>query len=347
MRRRLDRLVPAAPAVATHLSESSDDDAVSILIPAYNAEAFLDRTLYFARGQSHGALRILVSIDKGTDDTARVANRHAASDSRVTVQIQPRRLGWADNINALLDAVETPYFFIYPHDDIILPQYTPALLDVLRSDPTAVSAHCDMGHFGGGDHLSPACDYTGPVEQRLFRFLVAFQRGSPLRSLVRTDAADGLRLPTDGIGGLWANEPFLMDLVARGPAKALHEGFYLRWDKREGGLTDGWTKEKTEALLAAYRLKLDAEVTLVERHAPTERDANGLKLAVLLQSMTRLREIEDQRGEAVFEDATELDPRFAGLRSADLLERVDRSLRADAKGLWKAHQDDPRIARLA
>ena len=43
---------------------------VSILIPAYAAEAFIDRTLHFARGQTFSNCRILVSVDAAGDQTA-------------------------------------------------------------------------------------------------------------------------------------------------------------------------------------------------------------------------------------------------------------------------------------
>ena len=42
---------------------------VTVCIPAYQAEAFIDRTLRCARAQTHEAQRILVAIDRSEDGT--------------------------------------------------------------------------------------------------------------------------------------------------------------------------------------------------------------------------------------------------------------------------------------
>ena len=73
-------------------------DEVSILIPAYMAEEFIDRTMLFARGQTYRNVRILVSIDVSTDATAAIVERHVAEDDRVSVVAHDERLGWAGNV---------------------------------------------------------------------------------------------------------------------------------------------------------------------------------------------------------------------------------------------------------
>jgi glycosyltransferase involved in cell wall biosynthesis len=59
------------------------NDAVTVVVPAYNAEATLDETLRSVRTQTHQALEILVIDDGSRDGTAAIAVAHAAADPRV------------------------------------------------------------------------------------------------------------------------------------------------------------------------------------------------------------------------------------------------------------------------
>src|ERR1700730_10706949 len=72
-----------APKVSDRLSEAGEEELVSVIIPAYNAEATLDDTLNSVRSQTHRNLEIVVVDDGSTDDTAIVAQRHSAVDARL------------------------------------------------------------------------------------------------------------------------------------------------------------------------------------------------------------------------------------------------------------------------
>lgn len=60
-------------------------DAVTAVIPAYNAEATLDETLHSVRAQTHRALEIIVVDDGSSDRTAEIARAHAGADPRLRV----------------------------------------------------------------------------------------------------------------------------------------------------------------------------------------------------------------------------------------------------------------------
>ena len=131
-----------------------DGGVVTVCIPAYEAGEFIDRTLRCAREQTHEALRILVSIDVSDDNTEAICRRHADDDERIEVLAQPERLGWAGNVNSLLDHADSEFAFLYFHDDVIEPTYCERLVGALRERPEAASAHSDLGRVGDDDrHL--------------------------------------------------------------------------------------------------------------------------------------------------------------------------------------------------
>lgn len=67
---------------------SNAADLVSVIIPAWNASATIDRTLRSVRGQTHRYLDIVVVDDGSSDDTVRICTDHAASDPRIRVITQ-------------------------------------------------------------------------------------------------------------------------------------------------------------------------------------------------------------------------------------------------------------------
>ena len=281
----------------TGTAARTGDGVVTVCIPAWQAASFIERTLRCALAQTHPGLRIVVSIDASDDDTERICREQADRDGRISVTAHRERLGWAANVNHLLDRADTEFAVLYVHDDLIEPAYCERLVTALRRRPDAASAHCDLGHFGGGDHVAPAHAYEGSAADRLFEFLVTPAKGSMLRSMVRTARiGPGVRLPTDSRAGVWANEPFLMRLVAAGPVLAVPEVLYRRWDKRRGGLTDGWTALPFAEILDGYRVNAASALALVDRLDPTPGQRELLRFGLLVYLMPRVRLAEQRHG---------------------------------------------------
>jgi hypothetical protein len=218
-----------------------------------------------------------------------------------------------------LSKVDTEFFFIYFHDDVIMPIYTERLLVALREQPEAASVHCDMGHFGASRHVSIGRGYTGSTAQRLVEFLVAPSRGSPLRSLTRTGMMGAsFGLPTDA-GGFWANEPYLLNLLAAGPALHVPEVLYQRWDQRQGGLTDLWKQYTFEQVVSGYRGYLRATVSVLERAALTKAELEVLVFCLYVRTMAKVRSAEKEHAVRTPTRPEALNPLFADLRMPDSL----------------------------
>lgn len=288
------------------------EDGVSICIPAWQSQAFIGRTLDFALGQTHPGIRVLVSIDHCEDETVAICLERARHDRRLVVFAQAERLGWAGNVNFLLGQVATPYFLLYFHDDVIAPQYTARLLSALRARPDAASAYCPMDHFGAARPVSVGLAYEGTAAHRLATFLLAPDRGSPLRALTRSELLGrGLRMPTGAVDGLWANEPYLMRLVAAGPALHVPETLYFRWNQREGGLTDGWRRLSPAQVRAGYATNIGIALEIIDQATSDPAERLALAHCLYLYLLPRLRGIERESGGTVAADPAAMGSRFA------------------------------------
>jgi glycosyltransferase involved in cell wall biosynthesis len=110
---------------------------VSVVIPAYNAEATIDDTLKSVRTQTHRHLEIIVVDDGSSDRTASIVNAHGAVDGRVTLISQEnagvaaaRNAGWQSARSALIAFVDA--------DDLWAPSKIERQLEVILSGGVGV-----------------------------------------------------------------------------------------------------------------------------------------------------------------------------------------------------------------
>ncbi len=240
--------------------------------------------------------------------------------------MREQRLGWARNVNFLLDAVNSDFSFLYFHDDIIERAYTERLLGALAARPDAASVHCDMGTFGGAEGRKTARAYEGSAAERLCLFLVARNRGSPLRSMTRRDAVGGLRLATDAPAGFWANEAYLMGLIAAGPALSIPDILYWRWDKRQGSLTDGWLRLGADEIRAGLRANAAAAIDAVRSIDASASEHQMMMFCAFLFLSRKMLHLEKARGTHLFDALKDLHPALAGLAPPPGLAKMSREI---------------------
>src|SRR5690348_15452962 len=74
------------------ISSSNEDDRktvhlprplVSVVVPAFNASPYIERTLRSALQQTYANLEVIVVNDGSTDDTSRLVEKMARVDSRI------------------------------------------------------------------------------------------------------------------------------------------------------------------------------------------------------------------------------------------------------------------------
>ncbi len=100
---------------------------VTVIIPAYNAEKYLDECIGSVAGQSHGALQIVVVDDGSTDGSAEICRRWERADSRVSVARQPNA-GLSAARNRGLDIAEGEYVAFVDADDVLHPMFVERML---------------------------------------------------------------------------------------------------------------------------------------------------------------------------------------------------------------------------
>lgn len=110
---------------------------VSILVPTYNGERFIEATLRSALLQTHRQIEIVVGDDASTDRTPEILARIAASDDRLRVIRHPANVGPFLNPAILLREARGQFVKFLLHDDLLAGDCVGLLLGGLRSTPRA------------------------------------------------------------------------------------------------------------------------------------------------------------------------------------------------------------------
>jgi glycosyltransferase involved in cell wall biosynthesis len=101
---------------------SQSDPLVSVIVPAFNAAAYLGTALDSLRAQTVRDLEIIVIDDGSSDETAAIARRHASQDPRVRVLSNEKPSGRpASARNAGLRVARGKYIALLDADDTSIP----------------------------------------------------------------------------------------------------------------------------------------------------------------------------------------------------------------------------------
>lgn len=113
---------------------------VSICIPAYNAERFIEETLKSAFSQTYPNFEIIVSDDCSTDDTTKIVLKYEGKGVRLIRATQ--NLGRYGNCNAVIRASSGKYVLKLDADDLVDPEHVAEQIAVLEINPQVTFAHC-------------------------------------------------------------------------------------------------------------------------------------------------------------------------------------------------------------
>jgi glycosyltransferase involved in cell wall biosynthesis len=145
---------------------------VSVGLPVYNAERYLEQALDDVLAQTHTDLEVVISDNGSTDGTRAICERYAAADPRIVYLRHEVNRGASWNHNEVVRRASGPYFRWYSYDDRLDPRCIEACAAVLDAQPSVVLAW----------PLTTVIDQDGVVTSE-YRADLPFRNGSPSRRL--------------------------------------------------------------------------------------------------------------------------------------------------------------------
>ena len=114
------------------------DELISIIIPVYNVQEYLDEAIQSALKQTYTNLEIILVDDGSTDVSGKLCDNYAAIDNRVIVIHFPNG-GLSKARNCGLDIATGSYIFFLDSDDYLEPDAIEHLLHNLTSHKADIS----------------------------------------------------------------------------------------------------------------------------------------------------------------------------------------------------------------
>jgi glycosyltransferase involved in cell wall biosynthesis len=119
----------------------SDSPRVSIGLPVYNSEKYLEEALNAILGQTFSDFELVISDNASTDRTGQICSAYASRDRRIRYVCNESNLGAARNFNRVFALSRGTYFRWASYDDLIAPQTIERCVDVLDREPRVVLAY--------------------------------------------------------------------------------------------------------------------------------------------------------------------------------------------------------------
>jgi glycosyltransferase involved in cell wall biosynthesis len=136
---------------------------ISVIVPVYNAEKFLDQCLESIVAQTYPHLEILVVDDGSTDGSGEKCDRWAERDERIRVIHQPNG-GHSAARNTALDAMTGELVAMVDSDDVLHPEFAATLLDVMRQTGCDIAVGGYVAFSSEHPHF-PTVTSSGPIRQ--------------------------------------------------------------------------------------------------------------------------------------------------------------------------------------
>ena len=256
--------------------------AITVCVPVFNAGDFLSETLDSIAAQSFADIRVLISVDRSSDDSESICRRYL-HDRRVELMVQSERLGWVRNVNALIERVETPFFCITPHDDLLAPTYLAEVYELASSDPAIACAYSDVQGFGSLRLRFEQPEIRGTLIERVIDFLINHFAAFPFRGIVRRrDQDDRPYLPTGLRRDFAADTVWMLVLALRGELRRVPSPLYSK-RYHDASVHARWPNWPREELIASWVEQAAACARIALDHVSDARDREVVLAAALLR----------------------------------------------------------------
>jgi glycosyltransferase involved in cell wall biosynthesis len=218
-------LLDDRPLVSPHVAP-----AVSIGLPVYNGEAYLEKAIDSLLCQSFADFELIICDNASIDRTAQICLGYATRDARVRYVRNPRNLGAGPNFDLCFRHARGEFFQWAAHDDMFAPDYLERAVAALRGRPEATLCTVGIVEIGadggvnrtystplqGMESADPVCRFASVIHTR--------HQCEDFFGLYRRSALAGSGLVGSFVG---SDRVLLAELAIRGPWVRLEEPLFL------------------------------------------------------------------------------------------------------------------------
>jgi teichuronic acid biosynthesis glycosyltransferase TuaG len=158
---------------------------VSIITPAYNAEAYLPETIASVLAQSLTNFELLIVDDKSTDGTLGLARAFACRDARIKVIASPENQGQPTARNFAMRQARGQFFALLDSDDVWQPSYLQEQMSVFEQIGDAAVVTANAINRGGPLDGRPLWPVTSGLRRLTLRDILSAEDSVCIMSMFR------------------------------------------------------------------------------------------------------------------------------------------------------------------
>ena len=128
---------------------------ITILVPCYNVEKYVDECLSSIQKQTYDNLEVLCINDGSTDNTLNILRKYEASDNRFHI-INKSNSGYGASMNIGLNKASGDYIGIVESDDFSEPQMFEKLIRAAIENDLDIARSCYF-EYKTRDNTQPSC----------------------------------------------------------------------------------------------------------------------------------------------------------------------------------------------
>ncbi len=156
---------------------------VSIIIPAYNCEKFIEETVNSCLKQTYQNIEIICIDDCSSDDTFNVLKSLSISCQKLTVAQMPFNSKPAAVRNLAIKMSNGSYILPLDGDDLISPSYIARAITVFIENPSISVVYCKANYFGEktGEWQLPPFDELEIIEKNMVHCSALYRKNDWLK----------------------------------------------------------------------------------------------------------------------------------------------------------------------
>lgn len=150
---------------------SAHKPRVSIGMPVYNGEKYIEAAIDSILAQTFSDFEFIISDNASVDRTQEICLAYASQDGRIHYHRNAKNLGAAPNYNRTFALSTGEYFKWADHDDSIAPTFLEKCVEALDQNPEAILSYSqgriidDRGMFGEDYDPKPDLTSLGPHQR--------------------------------------------------------------------------------------------------------------------------------------------------------------------------------------
>lgn len=226
---------------------------VTIGLPVYNGEEYLEEALDGLLAQTFTDFELIISDNASTDRSPEICAEYAARDPRIRCVRQPVNVGAGPNHNLLVPLARGRFFKWAAHDDLYAPQLLERCVETLLHHPEVVLVNVwDAIVDEEGDVVDQPpypLDSANPEPHKRLRSLLRADGGNDFYGVIRIEVLRQIR-PHNSYHH--ADRTFMAELALAGPWRQVPEVLYFRRD-HPGRATHAGTTRRFAVILDPRR----------------------------------------------------------------------------------------------